>query len=169
MITFEGIISLIRTLQLSEHPLVRLATGTLPKIESRVIHVCLSRFSSVSGSEMSQSEEDEPVTSTVPELTGEDIPAMLKSDRSSWLYRWSRSRSPKGEEVGKRGRLVTTRQQAPSYKPQSYKPHLVTRKNEVCVCGDVGWNLSMVATTQDPEEERHAQLHRPRCIKAAFL
>ena len=87
---------------------------------------------------MSQSEEDEPVTSTVPELTGEreqDIPTMFKTDRSSWLYRRSRSRSPMAEEAGerKKGRVVTTRQQAPGYKPL-----LVTRKNEVyivvCMC-----------------------------------
>jgi hypothetical protein len=78
---------------------------------------------------MSQSEDDEPVTSTVPDLTGPDIPAMLKSDRTSWLYRRSRSRSPREEEGGekrKESRVVTTQQPSNTYKPQ-----LVTRKNEV--------------------------------------
>ena len=72
-----------------------------------------------------ESEEDEPVTSTVPELTGEDGSALFKSDRPSWLYRRSRTPSPK-EDLDNR-RVVTTLQEGRS----SYKPNLVSRKNEV--------------------------------------
>lgn len=76
---------------------------------------------------MSQSDEDEPVTSTVPELTGErGEEPVIRSDRTSWLFRKSGSRSPPRDEDTRRRRVVTTRQQAPSY-----QPYLVSRKNEV--------------------------------------
>ena len=91
----------------------------------------VSRSSSASEASISEDEDledHEPVTSTVPELTGEDIPTMLKSDRPSWLYRRSRSRSPV-EELDKKRRVVTTRQEG----ARSFKPDLVARKNEVCL------------------------------------
>lgn len=76
------------------------------------------------------------MTSTVPDelMAGEDLlpPDIAKSDRTSWLYRRSRTPSPRrGEDEGgardRKGHgLVSTR--AP---PQSFKPNIVDRKNEV--------------------------------------
>ncbi len=79
-----------------------------------------------SSSEESDSEK-EPVTSTVPELETEAIPDDLKSERSSWLYRRSRTPSPPaGGGERRKQRVVTTRQTT-----ASRNPHVINRKNEV--------------------------------------
>ena len=91
--------------------------------------------------------DEEPVTSTVPELVDMEIPEDIKTDHTSWLHRRSRTPSPSksdnplevGEARGQQGKRGVAGPVAgnkngvpPVRQPQSYKPVLVNRKdNEV--------------------------------------
>lgn len=92
------------------------------------------------------------MTSTVPELVGVELPEDMKSNRSSWLHRRSRTPSPRKDdqqgniggrvELDVKGTIKGHRVSSgeifvSSKKPQPYKPVLVDRDNAVnnnCVC-----------------------------------
>ena len=103
--------------------------------------------SSDSKSEASASEH-EHVTSTVPELIGVEVPEDIKSGRSSWLHRLSRTPSPYKSEgrsdqqrdhragkIPKDDRSSGDEKEAvlesSTRKPRSYQPVLIMRENEV--------------------------------------
>ncbi len=96
--------------------------------ELMYIHFNSCSSSSSSESDEGSNSENEPVTSTVPELEGEQLPPELKSNRPSWLYRRSRTPSPTMEADRKEEKVVSTRQPTTA---ASYKPKFVSRNNQV--------------------------------------
>ena len=63
-----------------------------------MVKLCIIPDVTYCSSDSDSDTENEPVTSTVPELAREEIPPDIKSDRPSWLFRRSQTPSPRRRE-----------------------------------------------------------------------